>query len=388
MKLRQLVFTLHRYVGVMVGVLLLVIGITGSSLVFWHEINHFLNPHLFHVIPQNKQISVQLVLNKARSAYPDFKLNYIQLPQELDDVYQVAMESKSGKPMYLYLNPYTGAILGSQQWGRTLMTFIYDIHITLLAGEFGGIVVGICGILLVILSVTGLILWPGWKKLATGFNIRWRSPARLVSYDIHKLGGILSGAFLILIASTGTAMIFSTNFANAVYSLTGTPTPSPIKSSVVAGKQGMKLDKILQKADAVLTGAKTTMISLPGESNEVVMVRKRFPQEPVKTGRSYVYIDQYSGKILQFENALTAPLASKILNSVFTLHVGVYGGLPVRIIYLFIGLVPTILCITGLVLWRKRQWAIARRLEAARQIQITQAQLEQEGFWVHNGPWF
>lgn len=388
MKFRQVVFTLHRYVGLMVGLLLLVIGLTGSSLVFWHEIDRSLNSHLYHVVPQRQQIPVQSVLNKVRSAYPDFKLNYIKLPQKLDGSYQVAMESKSGSSIYLYLNPYTGAILGSQQWGRTLMTFIYDIHITLLAGEVGGVVVGICGILLVILSITGLILWPGWKKLGTAFKFRWHSTAKIVSYDIHKFSGILAATYLILIAFTGAAMIFYANFESAVYSLTGTPTPSPIKSSVVTGKKPISLDKILQKADAALPGATNTMILLPNKADGVFRVRKKFDREIGDNGQSRLYFDQYSGKILRIENVLTAPLATRILNSLLPLHIGSYGGNLIKIIHLLIGVTPTILCVTGLVLWRKRQWEMARRLEAIRQVEIAQAQTEKGFFFVNQAPWF
>jgi uncharacterized iron-regulated membrane protein len=62
--------------------------------------------------------------------------------------------------------------------------------------------------MLLVLSVTELILWPGWGRLVTGLKIRWRSPWRIVNYDLHKVGGILAIVFLVLIASTGVAMSY------------------------------------------------------------------------------------------------------------------------------------------------------------------------------------
>ncbi|MBD1938348.1 PepSY-associated TM helix domain-containing protein [Microcoleus sp. FACHB-68] len=387
MKLRQLALSTHRYLGILVGLILVLIGLTGSFLVFHKEIDHFLNPHLFHVIPQGERIPVQTALDTVRSAYPDLTLSYIDLPQKIDSVYKIAMSSKNDESLFFYLNPYTGDILGSQQWGRTLTTFIYDLHYKLLAGEIGMKVVGTSGILLLLLSITGIILWPGWKKLISGFKIRWNSPSRLINYDLHKVGGILSAIFLIIIAFTGTAIIFHTEFENAVYSLTQTPHPPELTSKVVKNKPVMPIDAILKKADAALPGAKTTFISLPSQPEEIIQVRKKFPQEITPNGNSRIYLDQYSGQVLRVENALKTPLATKIVNLLFPLHIGNYGGIGTRIIHVLIGLSPAFLFLTGLVLWRQRQWAKARREEAIRRSQGIPV-YEQETLRLTEWPWF
>ncbi len=366
MRLRKTALILHRVIGVMVGLLLVVIGLTGSSLVFWHEIDESLNPQLMQVVPQGDSLlSLESVVQKVSPAYPDLKLSSIDLPRKPEATYQVWLKSKDDQWIVNYVNPYTGAVLGKRQWGRTLMTFIYDIHITLLAGEFGGIVVGICGILLLLLTVTGLILWPGWRQFAQGFKVRWKSPAQLVNYDIHKVGGILSAAFLLLIASTGAAMIFHTHFESAVYWLTGTPKPPELKSTVIANSQPMAVDTILQKANAALPGGETTYISLPQAPDGVFRVIKKLAHDSTPNGRSRVYLDQYSGEVLRVENAFKAPLPNRILNSLFPLHIGVYGGLAMRILYIFIGLTPAVLFITGFMLWWSKTYAVrARRRQA------------------------
>lgn len=387
MKLRQLALSTHRYLGILVGLILVLIGLTGSFLVFHKEIDHFLNPHLFHVIPQGERIPVQSALDTVRSAYPDLTLSYIDLPQKIDSVYKIAMSSKNDESLFFYLNPYTGDILGSQQWGRTLTTFIYDLHYKLLAGEIGMKVVGTCGILLLLLSITGIILWPGWKKLISGFKIRWNSPSRLINYDLHKVSGILSAIFLIIIAFTGTAIIFHTEFENTVYSITQTPHPPELTSKVVKNKPVMPIDAILKKADAALPGAKTTFISLPSQPEKIIQVRKKFPQEITPNGNSRIYLDQYTGQVLRVENALKTPLATKIVNLLFPLHIGNYGGIGTRIIHVLIGLSPAFLFLTGLVLWRQRQWAKARREEAIRRSQGIPV-YEQETLRLTEWPWF
>lgn len=351
MKLRQLAFTLHRYIGVMLGVLLVIVSLTGSALVFWHEIDHARNPQLMEVVPQGQRKSLESIANTARSSYPNLQLSFIELPRQRETTYKMWMTSKDNQRINVYVHPYTGEVLGSRQWGRTLMTFIYDIHMNLLAGKFGEFVVGSCGILLLLLGITGLILWPGWRRVTTGFHIRWQSPLPLINYDIHKVGGVVSSGFLILIACTGAAMIFHSQFEGAVYSLLGTPKPEKPKSTIVANRSPIALDAVLQKADAALPGGETTYLTLPTAPDESFNVTKKFPDEITPSGSSEIYLDQYTGEVLRVDEPFKAPLATKIVNALFPLHIGAYGGLGMRIVHLFIGLALAVLAVTGFVLW-------------------------------------
>jgi uncharacterized iron-regulated membrane protein len=387
MKVRQIALVLHRYIGVTVGILLAFVSLTGSSLIFWKEINVFLNPQMFQVVPQGDRVSVQFVVDTVRSAYPDWQLNFMELPRTLNSVYKVQMLLNNGGRTFIYLDPYTGSVLGSQEWGRTLMSFIYELHISLLGGKAGETVVGICGLLLLLLSVTGLILWPGWKKLVAGFSIRWHSLPHLINYDLHKVGGILSCVFLIAIASTGTAMTFETQFKSAVYSLAGTPKPPQLTSTIVANSPTIAADIVLQKADLALPSGKSLSITFPREPQGTFLVRKRLVGDIHPNGSSYVYLDRYSGEVLRVENSFTTNAAFRIIISWFPIHIGAFGGLTTRILYVFIGFTPTLLSLTGLALWRRRQWRLAQRREANRQITATVAE-SQKSYPIAEWPWF
>ncbi len=290
-------------------------------------------------------------LEIVRSAYPNLQLSLIELPHKPEETYVVSMTSKDDKSIDVYVHPYTGKILGSGEWGRTLMTFIYNIHITLLAGEVGDFVVGICGILLLLLGITGLILWTGWRRLATGFRIRWKSPTRLVNYDIHKVSGIVTSALLILVAFTGAAMIFYEQFESAVYAIAATPKPEEPKSTIVANRPRLAIDAIIQQANTSLPEGEITYITIPEKPDEAFMVAKKLPQEVTRYGRSAVYLDSYSGAVLRVDDSTKLPLATKIVNAMFPLHIGAYGGVWMRILYISIGIAPVVLAVTGFVMW-------------------------------------
>ncbi|MHC5725239.1 MAG: PepSY domain-containing protein, partial [Nostoc sp.] len=63
-----------------------------------------------------------------------------------------------------------------------------------------------------------------------------------------------------------------------------------------------------------------------------------------------VFVDQYSGKV-QVSTIATKSLGDGILNSFNDLHYGTFGGLPTRILYVFVGLAPLVLFVTGFLMW-------------------------------------
>ncbi|MBW4611871.1 MAG: PepSY domain-containing protein [Desmonostoc vinosum HA7617-LM4] len=367
MKIRTLALTLHRYIGIFAGVLLVIISVTGSLLVFDDEIDHLLNPHLLEVVPQAELISPQAAALTVAKAFPDLKLHSIAIPQARDGVYKLIAINSKDKPIEYYINPYNGDILGSRPWAQTVTGLIGELHVHLFAGELGGTIVGMCGILLFVVGITGVLLWNGWRRLAWGLQIRWRSPGKIINYDLHKVGGILSVVVLCVLALTGTAIVFWSQLEGPVYWLTGSrPKPAEVVSQVVAGVPTMGINAIVQKAEAALPGAKTFMIYLPKQPQEVFYMWMRFPQANAFQRDAYMQLDRYTGKILWLDNPQTAPLAASIENTQYVLHFGQYGGLLTRILYFVIGFIPVILFVTGIIIWQQRQWALARRTEAIR----------------------
>ena len=366
-KLRQPALILHGYSGVIAGILLIIIGLTGSVLVFSEELDHFLNPQLLHVVPQDERVPLGTVLNTVQEARPDLKAHRVIVPQKSDGVYTVMMESQSEEYTDVYVNPYSGTILGFRPFKQTLGGFLIELHVNLFAGDLGAKVVGLSGLLLLLLSITGVILWSGWKRLTPGLKVRWKSPSRLVNYDIHKVVGISSLIFLTTLAFTGAAMTFSETADPVINWIAPTPpSPNPPTSQLVADTTPITIDEILRNADGALPGAETTKIFPAKTPEAAVNVWKKFPQDAHPYGSSYVYLDQYNGTVLQVENSFKAPLNTQIWNQIYLLHIGTYGGLITRVLYVFTGLTPIVLFITGLVMWRQRQWHKAHRKEAIR----------------------
>lgn len=94
--IRNVAFSLHRYVGLIVGMILIIVGLTGSLLVFQEEIDHFLvNFQFGEVIPQGQRLTVESIVQVVQKACDNsgFKLSSIELPLESDTPILVRLNS-------------------------------------------------------------------------------------------------------------------------------------------------------------------------------------------------------------------------------------------------------------------------------------------------------
>jgi uncharacterized iron-regulated membrane protein len=356
-KLRHLVFQLHRYLGLGVGLILVIVGLTGSLLVFVPELDaQIVQTRFDRIAAQAEKIPIEQIVETVKTVYanhPDWKINQVQMAPHFP-YYTVRLKRPDKTQWEVFVNPYTGKVMGDRQRETSFFARVYALHYALLAGDIGTIIVGIAALLLFILSITGIALWPGWRKLISGFKIKWNAHPKRFNFDVHKVSGIITAAFLAVIAFTGFCWNFYDQSSAAIYAVTLTPKPPEVTSTVVKGQASLSLSEALRQSDLALPEAITTFITLPIEPDAVFEFYKKVPGDS-EDYNSSVEVDRYSGKVLAVQDSRVAKLGDRILNSFTPLHYGTFGGLPTRILYLFVGLAPTVLLVTGFVMWRYRR---------------------------------
>ncbi|MBW4698406.1 MAG: PepSY domain-containing protein [Aphanocapsa lilacina HA4352-LM1] len=368
-KLRPVALFVHQLAGILTGLLMVVIGLSGSLIVFHHELEQVLYPQLTRVAPTAGRARLDQVAQTARTTLPDRQLHRLLVPQEPGEVW-VAMMQNNSKNLTerftnVYIDPHTSRVLGVQPYAQNLLVLTEQLHISLLAGATGRIAVGIAGIVLVVLGVSGLLLWPGWRRWEAGVSLRRSSNARLVHYDLHKITGILSAVLLVLTAATGAALIFYGPIERVLAVVSGERAEPPKVSSTPRADQAfLPLDRLQAAADATLPGARTISIFPAKKPDDPVRFRMRFDAEIQPNGRSFVHLDAYSGQVLQARSALVEPFSSAFFSWAYALHVGSWGGLFTKVLYVLAGLAPGLLFWTGFALWLDRLKKGSRRRTA------------------------
>jgi uncharacterized iron-regulated membrane protein len=356
MMLRRFLFHLHLYAGLTVGALLAVMGLTGSALVFGEELDRHLQPEVSTVVPAGERVPVSRVLEAVTESQGGATPRFLRMPERPDAPVVAWMDGHGSRKVYV--EPYSGAVLGVRSVEDSGVGTLRALHVSLLSGERGETVVGTSGCVLIILGLSGLVLWwPGRRKLALGFTLRRPLVWRRAHYDLHKLGGVLSLLFLLLSALTGVSLVFPAPFEHAVRWATRAPPRSAPPVPGPATGTPLPLDTLLAEADRALPGARTTRIDLPTSPGAPLRVRKRFPEESHPLGMSLVYVDRHSGAVLRAESAPRAPLASRLLALRYPLHIGVWGGTATRCLLALVGFFPAGLFLTGFFLWLSRMRA-------------------------------
>jgi uncharacterized iron-regulated membrane protein len=289
---------------------------------------------------------------------PEAKVQSLVPPRDPDDVYELRLKGDRR----VYLDAYSGELLGERRTADHPLGFLFALHTKLLSGENGEQVVGIGGLLLVLLGATGVVLWwPGKQGFRKGFSVQWRASWKRVNFDLHRVTGAIVVTLLALIAVTGAAMVWSSQVTEWTYRAFGMKPPRKPTAKAAPGSRPLSLDELLARADAALPGAVTTRITLASKPTAPVAFRKKFPAELHPNGTSFVYLDQHTGAVLQVENALEARTPSRLLNLRYPLHIGRFGGWPVRVAYVLVGLTPLLLFTTGCLMWWNRVWVPRRR---------------------------
>lgn len=350
---RKWVLWTHLSLGVAAGVLMSLTGLTGSLLVFGDEIDRLLNPALLRVKPDAQRVPLDKVMIDLRSAFPDRRIDRIHLAYEPESSLEVCF-AEGADPSCVYVNPYTGARLGVRVPTLAFKGQLLSFHRRLFSGGVGETIVGVEGALLIALSLTGLLLWaharrPVWR----------RRPSMTVTpfvrrFDLHRLTGLCALPLLLLLAATGTAMIFRPTFEATLNRLASSPMPSPPSVPATTIGTPLSLDAILRTIRMTVPDAEPTYVILAASPIAPLAVRARMRGEWLPKGRSFIYVHPHTGGILRTDNALESPIGYRTGNALYPLHVGLLGGMPTRVLQSLVGLTPAMLCWTGtLMSWRR-----------------------------------
>lgn len=378
--MRKTFFILHKYAGLTLGLLLSLIGLTGSLLVFDHALDETLAPETVAFTPSAEPASYAEILAAAQTAVPgNPSPTRLMTQRQPGSPHVVRFPTPEGAPgpIEVAVSPTDAEVLAVRGWGtpKYTMTWLYRLHYTLLAGKNGKTVVGLMGLLLMVFCITGAVLWwPKRKKAKNGkskntagqrdwkraFTIS-RSGNRFRFYfDVHKVFGIYFLPLLLLTSFSGVTLIFPTQVEAIVGSLfTVEPRPALPTSRTDRGTP-ITPDQAVAIGQEAFPGGVLKRIYLPRDNNDSYGVTFRAAGEAwTNYGASFVRMDQYTGEILLEQNVTEIPLGNKILRWQFPLHNGDALGIVGRWLILLAGLVPALLFGTGSYLWwQKRQLRI------------------------------
>jgi uncharacterized iron-regulated membrane protein len=368
--LRRAIFQVHLWSGVVLALYAMVIGLTGSALIFKSEIDRAIHPSLYHVTPVPKQLTLDQAVRRIQSTRPDWVgfalLNIENREQATDLLMRPATGASTPNYRVVSFNPYTGEVLLDQFRYAGILGFLSNLHVYLLSGEQGLLVSGWMAIGLLLLCVSGLILWwPGVQRWKSALTLKTTVNWRRLNWDLHTVVGFWSSAAFLVVILTGIDFAFPGPSDRILELVMGGGSHAANVSSGASSRTPSNAP-VLTIDQAVAA----TRRALPADAPPGYLQLPSAPQQPYRATGYYkealpysqlvrIALDSHTGALLAISDTRKESRAARVEQSFVAIHFGLFGGagplgLLVKILWVLLGIVPALLAVTGLLMYWNR----------------------------------
>jgi uncharacterized iron-regulated membrane protein len=366
--LRRVLFQIHLWVGISLGVYIFVVGVTGAALVFRIDMQRASYPDLFTPSGPGPLADPPTILEHVRDAYPNGRVSGIDAPTSARPTY-LAYVSSGNDFATVLVDPVTARVLGELP-ARSFVRTLQDLHFDLLAGRTGRVVNGIGAALLLAMCLTGVVIWwQGAGKWRRGLTVDFGRNWKRINWDVHSAVGFWSLLLIAMWAVTGIYFAFPSQFRAAVNWLSPvTVARAPSSRQPDAGSAPASWRDLIARARTHVPDQFVARVVLPSSDTGafLVMFSPTAPT-PLGTPLTSVYLDRFTGARLQESRRGPRTTGDVLMDWVGPLHVGSFGGNTVRVAWLVLGLSPPLLFVTGFLMW----WTRVVRPQRARVLATT-----------------
>lgn len=323
--------------GLILGVVLAVIAVTGGLLVFDRALTRWQHPGLYPIAPRTgERATITAAVAKLRERDPGVRVQGVILPRDDSD----ALLLFAG-PRVFHADPATGEILGARPRVNQFVRTLIQLHTNLLAGPMGGNVVIVATVASLGLALTGLWLW--WPLKIAWF--RRGGNFRRVTLDLHSVAGLYTSVFLLIIAGTGLTLRY----------MHGEHPSPPMAEAPPPPRTEISADRAVALAERALPGARAMSLELPGPNPRApYRVQLAFPVDGSAAGRSVVFLNKFTGETLSVHSAREGTWRQRYEMAQLSIHTGAILGPPTKWIALLTCVAVLLQIASGVVLWWKK----------------------------------
>lgn len=377
---------LHRWAGLAMAGFLIVVGLTGSLLAFWLEINQWLTPELYPGERAGIELDAATLARRAEAIVPEAQANRIYLGYPGSAM--IGMEAKAGAPPldfeFLHLDPIDGHERGRVSWHglpktkNDIMPFVYGLHMYLAMSGIGDWILGFVALVWTLDCFVGfyLTLPAGGARARKGFFARWKpswlvkleSSFYRVNFDLHRASGLWLWAMLLVYAwssvfftlptfyTRATQLIF--DYETPVWAQRGTPqtdarAPMDWEAAQATGEWLMS-EQARQHDFAIERPLALYHLRAKGLYEYRVRSSRDIGD---KAGSTSILFNSRSGELKNVSLPTGQRSGTTLTTWLVELHMANLFGLPYKIFVCVMGFVIAMLSVTGVYIWWKKRAA-------------------------------
>jgi uncharacterized iron-regulated membrane protein len=359
MSMKKKILFVHRWLGIISGLLVVFVAVTGSMLAFEDEGRDYLEHDYYHIAhPAGQRLSLDQMVDTFRLYNPKIKINSIRFKETADAAVIFFTKDK-----YVFLNPYTSRVTATVPVKSDFFYVVKMLHTSLMLGDVGKTIVHINVLLFFTICLSGLVMWwpRKWNLFHSAVSIKTSGSRKRVNYDLHRALGFYALPVLLIISFTGLFMA-SDITKKLVSFVTQSPIPNKEESITVAkpadaagaahaGHRHYSLDSAYAYASAHYPGALETFV-MPATKETPIRIALRYPYTIVRN-QNTLYFNPWDGSLVKTELYADDNGYDKMARSNYNLHTGKIGPLGIfsKILYCMVALIAASLPITGFCIW-------------------------------------
>lgn len=353
-KLVARMLSAHAGIGVILGALLYIVSLSGVLVVFHAEFARWEQPHIAEapsVSPELAQSAAQTLLDHARAegVTPHEIMVFLPTPDS-------PRLAGGYEDTYWFIDDQ--ARLG-EEIDHGFSEFLIDLHYYLhLPSTLGLIVVGLMGVMMLALVLSGFLAHP--RVFKDAFRSHKPGNGQLSLADRHNRLSVWGAPFHLMIPLTGAALGLATLVAVTLAQSEPEMTVTDMFDTVfgAGAEQAAPAGPLPDVAQALRVVAKDfaedglipwiVQIHHLGEDEQTLQILTAAPDRLI------------FGEYLQFAPDGTfigktglddGAFGQQAMASVYNLHFGNWGGVPVKLVYVALGLALCVICVSGVQLW-------------------------------------
>lgn len=396
-KTRKFFNDVHLWLGLISGIVIIAVCLSGTIYTYNTEIQEWAAPHLHKVeVPQNgSRIPAETVIANIKEL-TQANVTAIAISHDPARTYQVTVRkegdnSRSGTSYYV--NPYTGDITGTSLEKTATADFMrsmFSLHRWLLLdrieepliGELpnrtlGSYITGAATILFTLGVITGMVIWvpqkvKSWKQ---GLKIKWDANWKRVNHDLHNTLAFYSLIILFVMGITGPQWSFPW-YRTGLQKTLGTYKEAPARPQQGQGGSGegsqrgggsnretreekteakpvelLSIEQYMASADQTLPYKGNYRISLPQKADAPVEITKNRTGFFAPAAGDKLKLETATSELLSAEIFRDRPFNERVAGSIKALHIGDVYGPFTKLLYFISCLIATSLPITGTIIW-------------------------------------
>ncbi|ANC50496.1 peptidase [Aurantiacibacter atlanticus] len=358
----------HSWVGLVCSGLLYLICVTGTVVVLfeeWQRIEQPGAPEMSEIEPAAIQRAIDNVLATEAGPEPTTHL-FVHFPTEALPRTTITTDTQAVHVAQ------DGSIVAPEEnaWAEFLLALHYRLNLPAIAGMT---IVGIMGAMMLSLSLSGILAHP--RIFRDAFRLRARRRDQTALADWHNRLAVWTLPFGIAIALTGSmiGLYFVSGFgmASSAYDGDGEAVTTAIFGAEIQTSsdpsQLPRVQPIMDYMAAEQTGVEPNYLIYhdPGTPAQHVQVIAAHPQRLI-FGEYYNFDGE--SNFIDMAGMADGTTGQQMAASIYNLHFGNFGGLPVKIAYILFGSLLSVIVATGLYIWFAKEKRKGRPRTGARAI--------------------